>query len=63
MNYAAGAVILAKLRILRIVFVLRLFLSIQVVEIAIKLIKAMIAGQQFILIAQVILTKLSGGVA
>ncbi|MNL51628.1 hypothetical protein D3C87_1747390 [compost metagenome] len=44
-------------------FALGFFLGIEVIEVAEEFIKAVVGGQIFILVAQVVLTKLSGGIA
>ena len=41
----------------------RLFLGIQVIEVAVELIETVGRGQKFVFVAQVIFAKLSGGIA
>ncbi len=53
---------LAKFRVLGIKIGFGFFFSIQVIQIAKKLVKAMIAGQKLILVAQMVLAKLAGGI-
>ena len=47
--------------ILRIVRVFRLFLGIEVIKVPVKLVEAVDGGQEFIAVAEVVLTNLSGG--
>jgi hypothetical protein len=61
-DHAARTEALAKLRILRIVGHLRLFLGVQVVEIAEELVEAVVGGQHVVQVAQVVLAKLACGV-
>src|ERR1019366_3070278 len=49
--------------ILRIVRVFRLFLGIEVIEVPVKLVEAVDGGQEFVAVAEVVLTNLSGGVS
>ena len=42
---------------------LRLFLGVQVIEVAEELVEPVVSGQEFILIAEVVLAKLTGGIA
>ena len=68
MNHATGT----KLRLERlpvwqdhvtgVIFIFRLFLGVQMIEVAEKLIKAVIGGQMLIAIAQMVLAKLAGGI-
>jgi len=53
----------AKFGFLRIVRVLRLFLGIEVVEVAEKLVEAVIGRQELVLVPEVVLAELSCGVA
>jgi hypothetical protein len=48
---------------LRVVRVLRLFLRVEVVEIAEELVEAVYGGQKFVAVAKVVLAELTGGVA
>jgi hypothetical protein len=52
-----------ELRILGVVVGLRLFLGVQVVEVAEELVEAVVGGQVLVLVAQVVLAELAGGVA
>jgi hypothetical protein len=63
MNDAARSVPFLKLRILRIEIALRLFLGVEMVEVAEELIEAMIGRQMLVMIAEMVLAKLTGGVA
>ena len=47
----------------RVVLVLRLLLGVQVVQVAEELVEAVVGGQHLVLVAQVILAELPGGVA
>ena len=62
MDNAARPIFLLELRILEVVFVFRLFLGIQVIKIAKKLVEAVVGGQVFIAIAEVVLAELTGGI-
>jgi hypothetical protein len=62
-DHAARAEVLLELRVLRVVLVLRLFLGVEVVEIAEELIEAVSGGQELVAIAEVVLAELSRGVA
>jgi hypothetical protein len=64
-QHPSRAIILSKVGKIfraRIVRQFRLFLSIQVIEVAIELIKTMSRGQKLVLIAEVVFAELSGGV-
>src|SRR5262249_38774879 len=60
---AARAVLLAELWTLRIVRRFRLFLGVQMVEVAEKLVEAVHGRQVFVAVAEMVLTELAGGVA
>src|SRR5262249_14784112 len=60
---AARPILPAELRVLRIVRQLWLFFGVQVVEVAIELIKAMHGRQELVTVAEVVLAKLSGSVS
>src|SRR5262249_2366720 len=62
-QHAAGAKSLPELRVAWIVGVLRLLLGIEVVEVAEKLVEAMRCGEKLVLVAQMVLAELAGGVA
>ena len=62
MDDAAGAETLAKGRVLRVVGVLGLFFSVQVIEVAEELVEAVVGGQELVLVAQVVLAELAGDV-
>ena len=62
-EHAARAVLLAELGILRVVRQLRLFLGVEVVEVAVELIKTVHRRQVLVAVAQVILAELTRGVA
>src|SRR5262249_46301527 len=49
--------------VFRIVGILRFFLGVQVIEVAEKLIEAMVGGQELVLVAQMVLAELTGDVA
>ena len=63
MQHAAGAEFLTERRILRVVEVLRLFLRIQVIEVAEEFIKAVHRRQVLVAVALMVLAELAGGVA
>ena len=63
MHHAARAEVFAELRVLRVVVHLRLFLGIEVVEIAEELVEAVIGRQHVVQVAEVVLAELPGGVA
>ena len=52
-----------KLEILGVVGILRLFFGVQVVEVAKELIESVVRRQELILVAQVVLPELAGGIA
>ena len=58
-----GPYFFAELRILRVVRVLRLLLGVQVVEVAEELVEAVGGRQELVLVAEVVLAELAGGVA
>ncbi len=60
---AARAEALAELGILRVVLVLRLFLGVEVVEVAEELVEAVVRGQVLVAVAEVVLAELRGRVA
>ena len=62
-QHASGSEPLLELRVLRIVRVLRLFLGIQVIEVAEELVEAVHRRQELVLVAQMVLAELAGGVA
>ena len=62
MDNPAGPVFLAERRILRIVGQLRLLLSVEVVEIAVELVEAVIGRQELVLVAKMVLAELPGRV-
>ena len=62
-EHAAGTEALLELRVLRVVRVLGLLLGVQVVEVAEELVEAVHGGQELVLVAQVVLPELAGGVA
>ncbi len=51
-----------ELRIFRIVLVFRLFLGVEVIEVAEEFIKAVIGWKHLITVTQVILAELAGGI-
>ena len=63
MEHAARAVFLLELGVLRIVVGLRLFLGVQVVEVAEELVEPVHGRQVRVAVAKVILAELAGGVA
>ena len=62
-DHAARAVLLLELGILRIVVGLRLFFGVQVIEVAEELVEAVLGRQVLVLVAEVVLAELAGGVA
>ena len=62
-QHAARAEALLERRVLRIVRILRLFLGIEVIEVAEELVEAVHRRQKFVLVAQMVLAELAGGVA
>ena len=62
-QHAARAELLLERRILRIVGQLRLFLGVQVIEVAEELVEAVHGRQVFVAVAEVVLAELAGGVA
>ena len=52
-----------KIRFGRIVYMLRFLIGVEVIEVAIELVEAVGGGQVLVLIAEVVLAKLAGGVA
>ena len=62
MNHTAGIEGLLEHRVFRVVRVFRAFLRVQVVEVAKKLIEAVVGRQEFIFVTQVVLTKLATGI-
>ncbi len=62
-QHPARAIVLFELRVLRVVIPFRLLLGVQVVEVAEKLVEAVHRRQMLVVIAQVVLAELAGGVA
>ena len=62
-NHTAGSETLAKLGVLGVKVSLGLFFCIQVVEITEKFVEPMVRREEFILVAQMVLAKLSGSEA
>ena len=62
-QHAARPEVLLELRVLRIVRILRLFLGVEVIEIAEELVEAVQRRQILVLVAEVVLAELAGGVA
>ena len=60
---ATRAKAFAECRIFGIVRILRLFLGVEMVEVAVELIKAVNGGQELVAVAQVVLAELTGDVA
>jgi hypothetical protein len=52
-----------ELQVARVVLVLRLLLGVEVVEVAEELVEAVVGGQELVLVAEVVLAELAGGVA
>ena len=63
MDHPTGAEALPKSRILWVVRIFRLFLSVEVIEVAEELIKPVLGGQKFIAIPEMVLAELPGGIA
>ena len=62
-QHASGSEMLLERRVLRIVRVLRLLLGVEVVEVAEELVEAVLGREELILVPQVVLAELAGGVA
>jgi hypothetical protein len=62
-DHAARPELLPELGVLRVVGVLRLLLRVQVVEVAEELVEAVAGRQELVLVAQVVLPELPGGIA
>src|SRR5690606_32537171 len=63
MDDAPGPVFLPEFWILRIEIAFRLLFGVQVVEIAEELVEAVIGRQMLVLVAEMVLAELAGGVA
>ena len=63
MHDAARPEALLEFRVLRVVGVLRLFLGVQVVQVAEELVEPVDRGQELVLVSEVILAELAGGIA
>ena len=63
LEHAARTELLPELRVLRIVGVFRLFLGVEVIEVAEELVEAVHRRQVLVAIAEVVLAELAGGVA
>ena len=63
LEHAARPEALAEVRVLRIVGILRLLFSIEVIEVAEEFIEAMHGRQMFVSVAQMIFAELAGGIA
>ena len=63
MNDAPGTVFFLELGILRIEIAFRLFLGIQVIEVAEEFVEAVIGRQMLVVVTEMVLAKLAGGVA
>ena len=63
MDDAAWAELFLEHRVLRIVDVLRLFLGVQMIEVAVEFIKAVIRRKHLIAVAEMVLAKLAGNVS
>ena len=62
-QHAARAELGAEGRVLRIVRQLRLFLGVEVIEVAVELVEAVDGGQELVAVAQMVLAELAGRVA
>ena len=62
-HHAARAELRAERRVLRIVRQFRLFLGVQVIEIAVELVEAVHGRQEFVAVAEVVLAELAGRIA
>ena len=62
-DHAARAELLAECRVLRVVGIFRLFFGVEVIEVAKELVEAVHRRQELVLVAQVVLAELAGGVA
>ena len=62
MQHAAWAKLLPELGVFRVVAQLRLFLGIEVIEVAEKLVEAVRSGQVLIAVAEMVLAELAGGI-
>jgi hypothetical protein len=63
LEHAARPEPLAETRVLRIVRVLRLFLGVEVIEVAEELVEAVVGWQELVLVAQMVLAELSRRIA
>ena len=63
MEHAAGSELLLEFRVLRIVGQFRLFLGVQVIEVAEEFVEPVHGRQEFVPVAQMVLAELAGGVA
>ena len=63
MDDATGAETLAKCRVFRVIRVLWPIFRIKMIEVAVELVKTVVAGQRLIFVDQVILTELPSGIA
>ena len=63
LQHAARAELLPEIRVLRIVGVFRLFLGVEVVEVAEELVEAVHGRQVLVAVAEMVLAELAGGVA
>ena len=61
--HAARAELGAERRVFRVVRQFRLFLGVEVIEVAVELVEAVHGRQKFVAVAEVVLAELSGGVA
>ena len=62
MDDAAGAKLFLEGRILWVVHILRLFLRVEMIEVAVEFVEAVIRREHLIAVAEVVLTKLAGDV-
>ena len=62
-HHAPGSEALLEFRIFRVIRVLGLFFGIQVVKVAEEFVEAVVRGEELVLVPQVILPELAGGVA
>ena len=62
LDHSAGTELLPEVGAFRVVLVLRLFLGIEVVEVAEKFVEPVVRGQEFVLVAEMVLAELASHV-
>jgi len=61
-DHAPGTVFLLELGVLGIIRLLRFFFSVEVIEVAVELVKAMVGWQVLVPVSQMVLAKLARGI-